>query len=88
MVVPLIITCPGIICSTNRTCPGGPVLKATAPAVWPEPVAVHEVMVLQFSAPGVPGGPEALLNPEPKGLEVVVLLELEAQPPELPLTLN
>jgi hypothetical protein len=41
---------------------------------------------MQPEAPGVPGGPEAVNTAEPLGLEVVVALELLAQPPELPVT--
>ena len=41
---------------------------------------------MQPEAPGVPGGTEAVNTAEPLGLEVVVALELLAQPPELPVT--
>jgi hypothetical protein len=61
---------------------------AIAPeAVWPEVLELHLVAVIQPSnCPEAVGGPLAVACAEPLGPEVLIALELLAQPPELPLT--
>jgi hypothetical protein len=86
--VPLPITCPG---SRNPVrvieLTGLVNLMDNAPeAVWPEVVELQEVSSKQASHPKPPLGPEAVNCAEPLDPEVVVELELEEQPPELPLT--
>lgn len=64
-------------------------LRPPAPeAVWPEEVALQpdEVLEKQALRADFPGGPEAVNCVEPLGPEVLVLLELEEQLPELPVT--
>ena len=66
----------------------GLVLRPAAPeAVWLEAVGQDaDVPVTQMVIAGAPCDPEAINCAEPWGPEVVVELELEEQPPELPLT--